>query len=484
MKRFLAGYTLFALGIAAYAWQTTPVNLSGRATGFTPAPGIDDYAAGFSVAMLKALPGLLVVVFILWLLSRVWTHLRYAHADSAGRLPIPRSELAGVATEALAAYHTVELERARHQVPERLTYSPHLRLSGTAPAPAMLEEHTPAIAPTFAALLDCGMIGKDRPLLLGYTNGTPLQGSWRDLYSSAVAGVSGSGKTTTVRFLAAQAALHGARFAILDPHAESGDESLATTLSALQPAMLCEPAINERDMLAVVKLMQSQLDARLSRSPDRTPLLLAIDEYTRLMRSSIAGELAQLVEALTQEGRKVGIFCLLSGQVWTADRAGGTPLRDSLASCYVHRLRRNQARLLLSTEEARLAESLEPGRALLLRTSGACEPVNIPQCTASDVERIGYQLATTRLPNGSSRLPNAGTVVATDSQATSATGSHIAVSAEARQAADLFLAGNDPAAIVLQLRGIRSDQGRRYQTALGEVLELVRLGVRAAQERV
>src|SRR6266480_7582957 len=29
--------------------------------------------------------------------------------------------------------------------------------------------------------------------------------------------------------------------------------------------------------------------------------------------------------------------------IWRADRAGGTPLRDALASAYVHRMRRRQA---------------------------------------------------------------------------------------------------------------------------------------------
>jgi hypothetical protein len=51
-------------------------------------------------------------------------------------------------------------------------------------------------------------------------------------------------------------------------------------------------------------------------------------------------------------------------------------------------------------------------------------------------------------------------------------------SAEAIRAARLFLDGKSPSAIVLELRGIRSDQGKRYQQTLNEVLELVRQGVK------
>ena len=39
--------------------------------------------------------------------------------------------------------------------------------------------------------------------------------------------------------------------------------------------------------------------------------------------------------------------------------------------------------------------------------------------------------------------------------------------------------GLDPAAIVLELRGIKSSEGGRYQKALAEVLELIRAGIGA-----
>jgi len=52
------------------------------------------------------------------------------------------------------------------------------------------------------------------------------------------------------------------------------------------------------------------------------------------------------------------------------------------------------------------------------------------------------------------------------------------VSAEAARAATMFLDGLDPAAIVWELRQVRSSQGGKYQAALGEVLSLIRDGLR------
>jgi hypothetical protein len=44
--------------------------------------------------------------------------------------------------------------------------------------------------------------------------------------------------------------------------------------------------------------------------------------------------------------------------------------------------------------------------------------------------------------------------------------------------AQLFQNGMDLAAIVLELRGVRSSEGKRYQVALSEVQALLRAGLR------
>lgn len=397
-------------------------------------------------------------------------------------------ELIDAMLRALELTGQAQVAKAVHQ-PGQLpaSYAPHLTIAtpktGAFDTPQL---GAPAVAtvPTFAQLLDAGRVGRDNPLLLGFDaeSGQELAGTWKDLYSAAIAGVSGSGKTTTVRFLAAQSALHGARWVLLDPHAEAGDDSLAGTLAPLSSTFLCEPATNGRTMLASVQLVADTLDRRLSnKSSDRWPLILAADEFTSLMRGSLAEPLAKLIERIAQEGRKVLVFALVSGQVWTAERTGGSALRDSLASCYVHRMKRRQANHLLQLgDELPETLMLPTGHALLYRTTGELVEVAIPNTTAADVERVGSLLASPRLtllPNLGQKLaqdmPTVGQTDATDNQAYSAP-----TSAEALRVVQMFREGMDLSAIVLELRGVRSNEGKRYQVALSDVQALLRQGLR------
>ena len=352
-----------------------------------------------------------------------------------------------------------------------------------------------ADVPTFAGLLDAGRIGKGNPLVLGFDGAAEISGSWLDLYSTAIAGMSGTGKTTTQRFLACQTALQGARFAVLDPHAGAADDSLAATLAPLSSAFVCEPASDDTAILETVRYIADVGQRRISgKDSDTTPLILWADELTALLgRSTVGDELATLLERIAQEYRKRFVFVCGSGQIWTASRTT-SELRDSFASVVCHRMKRNQARMLLPTDEAQQVERLQTGHAVLWRTSGATQTIAIPNTTAADVARVGamlsgYQVATNTANSGyhqatvdrpfgfqssADRKPNGSQTVAKHNQATTALGSP-----EAARAAQLFMQGLDPAEIVLQLRGIKSSEGRRYQTALAEVLELIRHGMHA-----
>jgi hypothetical protein len=70
-------------------------------------------------------------------------------------------------------------------------------------------------------------------------------------------------------------------------------------------------------------------------------------------------------------------------------------------------------------------------------------------------------------------------MVASANQATTAAQTDKMASPEAARAAGLFLAGKSPAEIVVELRGVKSSRGRSYQTALNDVIELIRQGVQA-----
>jgi hypothetical protein len=410
--------------------------------------------------------------------------------DARGLLPVGVAELQRSAPAALAAYHATQHAAASRQaVPASLTYSPHYsridpdRTVGTLVAEPAAS--APALVPTFADLLAQRRIGKGQPLLLGFDRdtGSELVGSWLDLYATATAGLPGSGKTTSQRFFAAQTALHGARFVVCDPHAGAADDSLAATLEPLRSIYLCDPAEDPRRILEAVQYVAHLGEERVSgRSRETTPIILWLDELTGLLgRSDVGNDLAELLEKIAQEYRKRYVYLSASGQIWTAARTS-SELRDSLASVLCHRMKRSQARLLLPTEEAAQAERLQTGEAVLWRTNGATAIVTIPNTTAGDVRSVAGMLGdhqatgdrVIRLPTEAWRKPGGSLAEARTEQATTASGRAGGISAEAQRAAALFLGGSDLAAVVYALRGVRSSEGRRYQTALAEVQALIR----------
>ncbi|HEU4323316.1 MAG TPA: type IV secretory system conjugative DNA transfer family protein [Roseiflexaceae bacterium] len=453
-------------------------------------------------------------------------------------LPLALAGAAGVVVLAIAyqrygrpatieARLSVEALRAIHQpgqaplVPHHLSYSP--RISGGAgttaaalPLSAPLDQTAepdaaPIGVPTFAQLLGDGLIGPGRPLVLGALAGRAvgeqlLRGGLETLYSTAIAGLPGAGKTTTQRFVAAQSALCGARFVVVDPQAQSGDESLAATLAPLAGSQLCEPAETERAILDAVRLVADLGERRATgRDADRRPVLLWCDEATGLLgHSAIGPQLARLLEQIAQRYRKVGIFASVSGQIWTASRTGGTELRDSLASVLVHRLKRSQARLLLPAGEAAAAERLGVGQVLLWRTGAAAvEPLTIPNTTAEDVRRAAQLVAgaSATAAGGAAAAaatasahaaaaasgapaeapqPDAGSVLeALLSSPPSAPGSPPALPANVARALALFDAGDELPKAIRAAFELDSSSGRAYTEARMQVETALRERLRS-----
>src|SRR5262249_25461022 len=81
----------------------------------------------------------------------------------------------------------------------------------------------------------------------------------------------------------------------------------------------------------------------------------------------------------------------LLGQSWNSDLAGGTALRSGIQACIVAACRKQQAAFLLSTEEAKLAETLRPqsGEVLLkVHWAEPIERIRMPWGSASHLETI------------------------------------------------------------------------------------------------
>jgi len=374
-----------------------------------------------------------------------------------------------------------------------LTYSPRYSAPaqlGMADAPLLAS--VAGDVPTFAGLLDAGRIGKGNPLVLGFDGADEISGSWLDLYSTAIGGMPGTGKTTTQRFLACQTALQGARFAVLDPHAGAADDSLAATLAPLSSAFVCEPASDDKAILETVRYVADVGQRRISgKDSDTTPLILWADELTALLgRSTVGDELATLLERIAQEYRKRFVFVCGSGQIWTASRTT-SELRDSFASVLCHRMKRGQARMLLPTEEAATVERLQTGHAVLWRTSGATQTIAIPNTTAADVARVGLILAGSEPSKLPSNVPSASVNsfgfgrLAEGNRKVNAEGTEgrpgaAEQPAEAARVLALFLAGKSIPEIVKAVYGLDSNGGRAYVEKRTQVEIIIRSACRAA----
>lgn len=414
---------------------------------------------------------------------RVW---RERWPDQRGRLPVSAEHLDTLAPAALAAAHAAELLRAERSgaVPHTVTYAPRGSTSAAhAAAPdAETGARAPVAVPTMAQLIARGHIAPGAPLIFGtdLRSGDLVTGALGDLVSCAVAGLSGSGKTVTAAALLAQATLHGARLAIVDPHADSA-ESLSARLSALRPAMVAAPAAAAQDIAAMVRMVAAQLDRRQA-SGDTTPrrtLILAIDEYSALQRGGTVGaELAALVERIATEGRKYGVYVALSGQSWTAERSGGTPLRDNLAAVLLHRCRPAVAQMLTGLPRTELDTlDLAPGQALYLDRRGDMRHIAVPLTSADDMRHIAALLprAATAAP-GAVVTPVAAPVATPDAPLPPRADA-VRLTTEQQHILDQFTSGKNIAEITRDLAGGVTG-GRAYTTAAETVAQALRAALR------
>ena len=326
------------------------------------------------------------------------------YPDARGLLPadyerLRRGDYDGHVLTALAGHHAAQLEAARQpRLPDDLrTYAPRYIegkaapriIGGPEPRPelgAPASPVSPVAVPTFADLLRLGQVGQGRALLLGYTlDGTPVKGDMDSLFSFAVAGLQGAGKTTTERFLLGQVALQGGRFAVIDPHRDvPGGQSLAGTLAPLSGAFLLPPAADDGEIYQVIEWVSEEIDRR-ERGDTGPVIVLAVDEWTDLARRPCAEDLQALARRVSTTGRKLGIYAALSGQGWTKESAG--EVRDYLTAAFVHKLRPQVARLL-APGVGNEVWTLAPGQAILDRTTGPRLTVTIPNTTGQDLAAV------------------------------------------------------------------------------------------------
>jgi len=267
-----------------------------------------------------------------------------------------------------------------------------------APAPAL----PPVEIPTFARLLADGKVTPGR-IVVGFDpQGALLSAPPTDFVQVGICGTSGSGKTHTAAGLIAQAAVGGARFGVLDPHYQTleRERSLARKLEPLRAAAIAPYGVDPDTMLVTVERFDAELARRQAGAAGPWWYLVA-DEWTALMRrSDLAERLARIAEALTQEGAKFHMGIVLLGQTWSVDSAGGSAVRDSLNTIFVHRSKSNQAHMVMPDIKARDVLDLQPGQAILDTPSSERVVVSVPYITNADLRYVAGLLPAPATPVG------------------------------------------------------------------------------------
>jgi hypothetical protein len=392
----------------------------------------------------------------------------------------------------LEADKVIELKRAEVQIAPAATsytYSPRIETHAAPPNHLLLPDQVsaPASIPTFAQLLDQGVIGPNKPLILGFNADTaqPITGSWRDLYSCGIGALQGAGKSWLQAFLLAQSAAAGGRLIICDPHA-GADESLSMRIAALASSFMCDVASTDDEILTALRLANDKLEKRKAGKGGDWEILIAVDEWSSLLRGKLGDELPALVQNITEQGRKYHTNAILSAQGWTVDAAG--IVRNRLTAHYVLRQRDAEARYQLGLKAAQLPgdiRTLPDATGYLLTVRGELTRVIIPMMTSADIARagelidrpapvsppMGFLAPTTPLPaitaEATGKRPGSAVAEAASKPAQSAT----TVPAEALRAASLFRQKTSEKAIVKELRGVEG--GRNYEAARDEVRNLI-----------
>lgn len=229
-------------------------------------------------------------------------------------------------------------------------------------------------------------------LMIGYAlDTTPQYIEMQNASFVAVAGQPRVGKTSTVRFLLAQAALMDWHIAICDPHGKQ-DQGLLTRCAPISGSFIRQ-AIEPSEIVDAIELIDKIGRARINGDRVDKPVLLVIDEFTSLvLRQAIPDDVLARLTAMVVEYSKVSVHGLIIGHDWTGKLLGasfGTPLRRAITHKIVHRSDVQNAEFLLPNASlAKQVTTLDKGNALYWGDY-APMPVAVPWIGDDDIRFAG-----------------------------------------------------------------------------------------------
>jgi hypothetical protein len=220
----------------------------------------------------------------------------------------------------------------------------------------------------------------------------PFYIEWDAFSVMAIAGNSGSGKTTTARLMLCQLVLNQVDIIVADPHGYNLNQSLTSAIKPLEHMFLVPIAIDKQDRIDALRYVYKQLEIRLQqKEKTHKKLTLVFDELTAHFIECSPQEIAEqerMLLRLANEGRRLNIRVLLIGQNWKQDFTGSRSVRSSINAVIFHRIAEDEIKLFApsaSTAIRRKIAALKPGYACIYGAGHTYTFVKIPQITYDDI---------------------------------------------------------------------------------------------------
>lgn len=198
-----------------------------------------------------------------------------------------------------------------------------------------------------------------------------MQGYWLEwgtFSTIAISGKSGSGKTSTIRFIITQMILNGVKTIVCDPHGNAGTGSLKDSIEPIEHLLAMPIAITLEDRIKAFKAVNKILRARIDGTDTSIEkICIILDEATlHFLECSKeqSHEFTRFLMDLTNEGRKKNICCFLLAQNWKSDFIGSRSVRSSITHIIFHRTSEDETKLFIPAmpaKEKRIISQLPTG---------------------------------------------------------------------------------------------------------------------------
>jgi len=298
-----------------------------------------------------------------------------------------------------ALTQVINIEGLRAQFPEQaarlsIEFMRQFPKPGRALVAAQPEDHpiidvTPFAFPAFRDMVT--EPHHSGSVLIGYEKDThtPIRGTLtQDIVHLTVAGMTNSGKTTSIRFFLSQLIYHGLVqwVGLCDSHA-GNPESLTATMGVLTDVPCVQTCQNHIDAKQMIETFYQEMTRRIDRGePWQDTWVLICDEGLHLMRN--IPRLHDVLAKGTTESRKFGMFLILAAQTQKGTQIP-TEIRDNFPSQLAHRMKRKQAQSLLQDgEAAKIVAKLQKGEAWYVDANGGERVIDIPLTTQEDMEFV------------------------------------------------------------------------------------------------